>query len=141
MGPGRSSSLRIGDGSLAVVNTGRIRGSSDRSTVVVRRDALGDPPLPLDKDKGRINVIEYPGGSDYLKSAVQHAVTVGPSKVGPSYGSTFAKRYRPPLGVRVWSPNVLTFYVVPVPRMVCFFEIAFDNGLRFPLHPFIKGVL
>ena len=66
---------------------------------------------------------------------------MGPSKVGPSYGATFAKRYRPPLGVRVWSPDVLTFYVVSVPRMVCFFEVAFDNGLRFPLHPFIKGVL
>ena len=25
--------------------------------------------------------------------------------------------------------------------MVCFFEVAFDNGLRFPLHPFIKQVL
>ena len=25
--------------------------------------------------------------------------------------------------------------------MVCFFEVAFDNGLRFPLHPFIKRVL
>ena len=25
--------------------------------------------------------------------------------------------------------------------MVCFFEVAFDNGLCFPLHPFIKGVL
>ena len=141
MGPGRSSSLRIGDGSSAVANTGRIRGVSDRSVVVVRRDAPGAPPLPLDKGKGRINLIEYPGGSDYLKSAVQHAVTVGPSKVGPLYGSTFAKRYRPPLGVRVWSPDVLTFYVVPVPRMVCFFEVAFDNGLCFPLHPFIKGVL
>ena len=141
MGPGRSSSLRIGDGSPAVVNTGRIRGASDRSTVVVRRDTPGVPPLPLDKGKRRINLIEFPGGSDYLKSAVQHAVTVGPSKVGPSYGSTFAKRYRPPLGVRVWSPDVLTFYVVLVPRMVCFFEVTFDNGLRFPLHPFIKGVL
>ena len=32
-------------------------------------------------------------------------------------------------------------YVVPVPKMVCFFEVAFDNGLRFPLHPFIKSVL
>ena len=66
---------------------------------------------------------------------------MGPSKVGPSYGATFAKHYRPPLGVRVWFLNVLTFYVVPVPRMVCFFEVTFDNGLRFPLHPFIKGVL
>ena len=25
--------------------------------------------------------------------------------------------------------------------MVCFFEAAFENGLRFPLHPFIKSVL
>ena len=106
MGPGRSSFLRIGDGSLAVANTRRIRGASDLSAVVIRRDAFGAPPLPLDKGKGRINLIEYPGGSDYLKSVVQHAVTVGPSKVGPSYGSTFAKRYRPPLGIRVWS---LTF--------------------------------
>ena len=141
MGPSRSSSLRIGDGSSAVANTGRIRGASDRSTVVVRRDAPGAPPLPLDRGKERVNLIEYPRGSDFLKFAVQHAVTVGPSKVGPSYGSTFAKRYRPLLGVRVWSPDVLNFYVVLVPRMVCFFEVAFDNGLRFPLHPFIKGVL
>ena len=25
--------------------------------------------------------------------------------------------------------------------MVCFFQAAFENGLRFPLHPFIKNVL
>ena len=31
--------------------------------------------------------------------------------------------------------------MVSVPKMVCFFEVAFDNGLHFPLHPFIKGVL
>ena len=141
MGPGCSSSLRIGGCSSAIANTRRARGASDRSSVVERRDAHGAPPLPLDKDKGRINLIKYPGGSDYLKSVVQHDVTVGPSKVRPSYGATFAKRYRPPLGVRVWSPDVLTFYVVPVPRMVCFFEVAFDNGLHFPLHPFIKRVL
>ena len=41
MGPGSSSSLRIGDGSSAVANTGRIRGASDRSAVVVRRDTVG----------------------------------------------------------------------------------------------------
>ena len=64
-----------------------------------------------------------------------------PRKVGPSYGATFARRYRPPFSVRVWSPDVLTSYVVSVPKMVCFFEVAFDNGLHFPLHPFIKGVL
>ena len=68
-------------------------------------------------------------------------MTVGPSKVGPSYGVTFAERYRPPPGVRVWTPDVLTFYVASVPGMVCFFEVAFDNGLHFPLHPFMKGVL
>ena len=141
MGPGRSSSLRIGSGSSAVASTGRARRASDRSVVVERRDAPRAPPLPLDKDKGRINLIKYHEGSDYLKSVVQHAVTVGPSKVGPSYGATFAERYRPRHSVRVWSPDVLTFYVVPVPMMVCFFEVAFDNGLRFPLHPSIKGVL
>ena len=141
MGPSRSSSLRIGGGSLAVSGSGRTRGTSDRSVAVELRNISGAPDLPLDKGKGRINLIEYPEGSEYLKSAVQHALIVGPSKVGPSYRATFAKRYRPPFGVRVWSPDVLTFYVVSVPKMVCFFEEAFDNGLRFPLHPFIKGVL
>ena len=47
----------------------------------------------------------------------------------------------PPFGVQVWSPDVLTSYVVQVPKMVCFFEVIFENGLRFPLHPFIKRVL
>ena len=141
MGPGRSSSLRIGGDSSAVASSGRTRGDSDRSAAVELRNAPGALPLPLDKGKGRVNLIKYPGGSEYLKSAVQHALIVGPSKVGPSYGATFARRYRPPFGVSVWSPDVLTFYVVSVPKMVCFFEVAFDNGLRFPLHPFIKGVL
>ena len=68
-------------------------------------------------------------------------MAVGPSKVEPLYGATFSRRYRPPFGVWVWSPDILTSYLVPVPKMVCFFEVAFDNGLRFPLHPFIKGVL
>ena len=141
MGPSRSSSLRIDGDSSVVPCPGRTRGAPNRSPAVELRDALGALPLLLDKGKGRINLIEYPGGSDYLKSAVQHAITVGPSKVGPSYGATFAKRYRSPSGVRVWSPDVLTFYVVSVPKMVCFFKVAFENGLRFPLHPFIKGVL
>ena len=141
MGPSRSSSLPIGGDSSAVAGSGRTGGASDRSAVVELRNAPGAPPFPLDKGKGRVNLIKYHGGSEYLKSAVQHALTVGPSKVGPSYGATFARRYRPPFGVRVWSPDFLTFYVVFMPKMVCFFEVAFDNGLRFPLHPFIKGVL
>ena len=141
MGPSRSSSMRIGGDSSAVTGSGRTGVASDRSAGVELRNALGAHPFPLDKGMGRVNLIKYFGGSEYLKSAVQHALTVGPSKVGPSYGATFSRRYRPPYGVRVWSPDVLTFYVVSVPKMVCFFEVAFDNGFRFPLHPFIKRVL
>ena len=133
MGPSRSSSLRIGDDSSAVTCSGSVGNASGRSAVVEPRNVPRAPLLPLDKDKGKINLIKYPGGSDYLKSAVQHAVSVGPSRVGPSYGVTFAERYRPPPGVRVWTPDVLTFYAASVPGMVCFFEVAFDNGLRFPL--------
>ena len=141
MGPGRSSSLRIGDDSLVVAGSGRARDAFGRSAVVEPRNAAGAPPLPLDVGKEKINLITYPGGSDYLKFAVQHAVTVGPSRVDPSYGITYAERYRTPLGVRIWIPDVLTFYAASVLGMVCFFEVAFNNGLRFPLHPFMKGVL
>ena len=141
MSPSRSSFLRIGDDSSTVVGSGQKRDAPSRSAAVEPRNAPGAPPLPLDKDKGKINLIKYPEGSDYLKSAVQHAVTVGPSKVDPSYGVTFAELYRPPPGVRIWTPDVLTFYAASVPGMVCFFEVAFDNGLRFPLYPFMKGVL
>ena len=141
MGPSRSSSLRISDDSSTVVSSGRVRDAPGRSAMVELRNAPRAPPLPLGKDKGKINLIKYPGGSDYLKYAVQHVVTVGPSRVNPSYGVTFAERYRPPPGVRIWTPDVLTFYAASVPGMVCFFEVAFDNVLRFPLHPFMKGFL
>ena len=70
MRPGRSSSLRIGGDSSAVVGSGRTGGASDRSTGVDLQDALGEPPFPLDKGKGRIDQIKYPGESEYLKSAV-----------------------------------------------------------------------
>ena len=63
MGPGRSSSLRIGGDPSAVSGSGRTGGSSDRLTEVVPRDAQGEPPFPLDKGKGRIDEIKYPGGS------------------------------------------------------------------------------
>ena len=141
MGPGRSSCLRISDNSSVAVSIGRARGASGRSAISESQDAAEAPPLPFDEGKEKINLITYPGGSDYLKSAVEHAAMVGPSKVDPSYGSIFAERYRPPLGIRVWVPDALTFYAATVPEMVCFFEVAFDNGLRFPLHPFMKRVL
>ena len=111
------------------------------SVAVEPQNAPEAPPLPLGKDKRKINLIKYPKGSDFLNAAVRHAVNVGPSRVGPSYGAIFAERYRPPPGVRIWVPDVLTLYTASVPGMVCFFEVAFENGLRFPLHPFIKGVL
>ena len=141
MGPGRSSSLCIGGDSSIAAGSRRTGGASDRLAGVDLQDAPEEPPFPLSKGKGIIDEIKYPGGSKYLKSAMQNALAVGPSKVGPLYGATFARRYRPPFGVQVWSPDVLTSYVVQVPKMVCFFEVAFDNDLRFPLHPFIKGVL
>ena len=141
MGPIRSSSLCIGDDSSTVASSGRVMDAPGRSAAVEPRNAPRAPPLPLDKGKGKINLIKYPGGSNYLDSVVQHAVTVRPSKVDPSYEVTFSERYRPPPGVRIWTPDVLTFYAASVPGMVCFFEVAFDNGLHFPLHPFMKGVL
>ena len=99
MGPSRSPSLHIGDDSSTVVGSGRVRDASGRSAAVEPQNAPGVPPLPLDKGKGKIKLIKYPGGSNYLNSAVQHAATVGPSKVDPSYGITFAERYRPPADV------------------------------------------
>ena len=141
MGPGRSSSLRIGGNSSVVSGSGRMGGESDLLTVVALRDAPGEPPFPLGKGKDKIHEIKYPAGSEYLRSALQKALAVGPNRVEPLYGEIFARRYRPSFGVQVWSPNVLTTYVVQVPKMVCFFEVAFENGLHFPLHPFIKRVL
>ena len=131
MGLSRSSFLRIGGDSSTVAGFGQTDDASDRSAGVELRDTPRVPSLPLDKGKGKVDLIKYPGGggggggSEYLRSSIQHALTVGHSKVGPSYGATFAKRYRPPFGVRVWSPDVLTLYVVSVPKMVCFFEVAF----------------
>ena len=141
MGPGRSSTLCIGGDSSAESGSGRMDGESNRLAMVVLRDAPGEPPSPLGIGKDKIDGIKYPMGSEYLKSTVQNALAVGPSRVEPLLGEVFARRYRPPFGVQVWSPGVLTSYVIQVPKMVCFFEVAFDNDLRFPLHPFTKRVL
>ena len=81
MGPGRSSSLRIGGDSYVVPDSGQTGGASDRLAVVALRDPPGEPPLPSGKGKGRIDEIKYPVGSEYLKSAVQNALAVGPSRV------------------------------------------------------------
>ena len=130
MGPGRSSSLRIRGDSSAIPGSGRIGDASDNLNRVDLRKAPREPLFPLDKGKGRIDEIKYPRGSEYLKSAMQNAVAMGPRRIKPLYGVTFTRRYRPPFGVQVWSPDILTSYVVEVPMMVCFFEVAFNNDLR-----------
>ena len=143
MGPGRSSLLRIGSDSTEASGLGRAGGESDSLVVVVHRVAPREPLFPLGKgkDKGKISEIQYPSGFEYLRVAIQNAKAVGPSRVEPLYGEIFAARFGLPFGVQVWCPDVLTFFVVQVPKMVCFFEVAFENGIPFPLHPFIKRVL
>ena len=95
-----------------VSGSGRTGGESDHLAVVALRDAPGEPPFPLGKSKDKLEEIKYHVGSEYLRSAVQNALAVGPSKVEPLYGEVFARRYRPLFGVQVWSPDVLTSYVV-----------------------------
>ena len=141
MGPGRSSVLRIESNLTEASNLGRTDGGNDNLAVVVGRAAPGEPPFPLDKGKGKLYEIQFPSGSEYLRVAIQNAVAVGPSRVKPSYGEIFMAWYGPLFAVQVWCPDVLTTYVVEVPKMVFFFEVAFENGLCFPLHPFIKRVL
>ena len=70
--------------------------------------------------------------------SVRYADVIGPSRVNPSFAQIFATHYRPPFCVRIRCPDILTSYVVSIPKMACFFKAAFENVLRFPLHPFIK---
>ena len=109
--------------------------------MVVHRVAPGEPSFPLGKGKGKISEIRYPSGFEYLRAAIQNVEVMGPSRVEPLYGEIFVARFGLPFRVQVWCPDVLTSYVVQVSKMVCFFEVAFKNGLCFPLHPFIKRVL
>ena len=141
MGPSCFPVLCIGSDPDEVFGLGRTGGESDSTTTVVHLGVPGKPPFPLGKGKDKISEIRYPSGSEYLRAAIQNVEALGPSRVEPLYGEIFAARYGFPLGVQVWCPNVLTTYVVQVPKMMCFFEVAFENGFRFPLHPFIKRVL
>ena len=141
MGPSHSSILRIGSNPAEASSSRRIDGGFDSLTVVVHRIAPGEPPFPLDKSKGKNNEIQYPSGSEYLRVSIQNTVVVGPNRVKPLFGEIFAARYGPPFGIQVWCLDVLTTYVVQVPKMVCFFKVAFENGLCFPLHHFLKRVL
>ena len=137
----RSVGLRI-EGRLAEESeSGRTGDRLGSPAAVVTRVLLIGYLPPPGKGKGKISKIRYPCGSEYLRASVRYADAVGPSWVEPSYAKTFATRYGPLSGVRIWCHDLLTSYVVPIPKMVCFFEAAFENGLRFPLHLFIKSVL
>ena len=140
-GPNCSSSLRI-EGRPAEEFESRRTSCGYGSLVgVVDKASPADQPSPSGKGKGNISEIRYPSGSEYLKVVLKDVDAVGPSRVEPLYEKTFVTRYKPPLGIQVWCPDLLTSYIVQVPNMVCFFEAAFENGLHFPLHPFIKNVL
>ena len=91
MGPGRSSSLRIRGDSSVVSGSELTGGESDRLAVVALRDASGEPPFPLGKGKNKIDEIIYPVGSKYLRSAVQNALAVGPSRVESLYKEVFVR--------------------------------------------------
>ena len=124
---------RSAEESVSVQNGGRLGGP-----VVVVTGVLLVGYLPsLGKGKGKIREIKYPGGSEYLRAAVKYVEAVGPSRVEPLFAKVFATRYGPPSDVRIQCPDILMSYVVSVPKMVFYFE----NGLLFPLHPFIKSVL
>ena len=139
-GPNRSSSLRIGGSSTEEPDLGQIGEGFGRPALVIDRDPPAGPPFPSSKGKSKVSEIRYPRASDYLRATAQNAEAMGPSWIEPSFGKAFATRYRPPFGVHVWCPDCLTSYIVQVPKMICFFEAAFENDLRFPLHPFIKSV-
>ena len=135
------ASLHIGGKPTEGLESEQVGGGSDGLPVAaVRAPLVGHPPLH-DMGKERISEIRYPTGSEYLRAAVRCSDAVGPSRVEPFYAKFFATRYRPLVSIRVWRLDFLTSYVVHVPKMVCFFEVAFENGLRFPLHHFFKRVL
>ena len=70
MGLGRSSVLRIGSNPAKASSSRHPGEESDSLAVVVHRVAPREPPFPLDKGKGKINEIWYPGGSEYLRVSI-----------------------------------------------------------------------
>ena len=84
----------------------------------------------MDKGKGKINEIRYPSGSEYLRATIQNARSW--ASVGSNLCTvrSFRPGMVPSFGIQVWFPDVLTTYVVQVPKMVCFFEVAtYAKGL------------
>ena len=141
LGLSRPPVLRIGGSSAEESDLRQIGEGFGRPAIVVDQVPLAGPPSLSRKGKRKVSEIRYLGGSNYLRAVLKNAEVVGPNRIEPFFGKTFATRYRPPFGVYVWCLDFLTSYIVQVPKMVCFFEAAFENGLRFPIHPFIKSVL
>ena len=141
LGLSRPHVLRIGGSSAEEPDLGQTGEGSGRPAIVVDRVPLVGPPSLYGKSKSKVSEIRYPGSYDYLRAVVQNVEVAGPSRIEPFFGKTFAARYRPPFVFHFWCPDFLTSYIVQVSKMVCFFEAAFENGLRFPLHIFVKSVL
>ena len=76
-GPNFSSGMRIGGSSTEEPNLGQISEGFDRLAIVVDQVPLAGPPSPSGKGKSKDSEIRYPGGSDYLRAAMQNAEAVG----------------------------------------------------------------
>ena len=61
MGPGRSSSLRIGGDSCAVSRSGRTGGASDSLAGVIVRNAPGNPFFPWTREREELTRLNTPG--------------------------------------------------------------------------------
>ena len=100
-GPSRPSGLRIGGSSTEGSDLRQIGGGSGRPAIVVNQVPLASPTSLYGKGKGKVSEIRYPGGSTYLRAAMQNAEAVGPSMVEPYFGHNFASCYRAPFDVWV----------------------------------------
>ena len=89
--------LRIGGSSVEEPDLAQTCEGSGHRAIVVDRVPLLGPSSPSGKGKSTISEIRYPGGSDYLRAAVKNVEEMGPSRIEPFFGKTFAARYGPPL--------------------------------------------
>ena len=106
--------LCIGGSFTKEPDLGQTGEGSGHQAICFDRVPLAGPPSPSGKGKSKVSEIRCPGGSDYLRAAMQNAEVGGPSRIEPFFGKTFAARYRPPFGVHVWCPDFLTSYIIQV---------------------------